>query len=949
MIAAIDRYNTYHSLSGLPRISPEFDGPVYYLDDFEYNPNIAPTYLDLNLSNAKNIRCTGKDLVLAIMNPTVNLQEINVDYDEEGRKEFTQILSDNYVKISKWLPVEEIYARSMKYTGNNIKPPYPIDTREDFHEGIQILVAVFCIYYESSSNRGRFIHPKYCKYIRMFNMESLIDSGNFSTGTYSLRSYGRAHYNSLVSNHINESADQMGLNCEMRSFISHASEEEKLRYCQNEKIYHGYNIDVIAAMAKNNIPLMSCALEHRDAIPKSMRFVFKEFSDTEVIPLIRGCWDGSVEMIKNIIKLRPSLRLSYMKSCYVITHGEHSVKLFIDFRWPDVNANMDGIFYYSEFLNRIDCNLNMFMYDGKYRATHVRDTKEQLGKAYILDDSRRHLILPCDVEFRDLSDIIICNWDGSFTMIAPWYWREDFNLVLKECRKNHKIFLQAFQVALKMDKFHTLFCIMRLSIQKPGFQKSYLPREIMEIIAKLLFFRHYITIIDIMDACAIIWILAIILAFLLSLTIYIAYLAKVKAMTMTNTIKTGSGRDHSHHGHRDHSHTTATTNDIAIWKDNGVTHVAEMYPGAFKTVNFKHDEKDVKHEYDDYIKELDDMEYTGEITGNVLCIINSCDNRIHLEDARELAKANNVDLFLMSDVMNGTTSVPTVVAGAVGTPQFREILHFERPTIIFGDTRFYNKKFKCEVNRYFMRPDYPFMLSEMNFDKITPKRYIAYIENRKHVFKNTRWLGIGDIDAIIQNELLPQIPLKAKYKDKIFVHITGPAGIGKTTLCNDLNKNGIKAFDTDDITDSVRSDEKSIPTDVYKRLEKIIDDSTVGNNIIVFCGLSLELSLIAKYKILLHDDFENIYLRILQRTVNTIYDSKIDIDAAVADKSLTNPHKYREFCRKHQIRFPGFIPPDMHLYDNIVPFYEQTISDGYEVKKIHEVLLYLRNNVQHHL
>jgi len=365
--------------------------------------------------------------------------------------------------------------------------------------------------------------------------------------------------------------------------------------------------------------------------------------------------------------------------------------------------------------------------------------------------------------------------------------------------------------------------------------------------------------------------------------------------------------------------------DLGMWGDETTRYLDEQYPnalnklrapvyvhhllGAFKPLssglsNEYICEKAVRSTRIDFIP--DALEYIrgkiqtrswDEVTAarKNIAYVTKIDNIIAVIAAPDpnLVKITGVNVHIM-----GRGQMPTI---------------FTEPTVIIGDLIQGDQRFDISCQKIYQ--------SEDSLRSPHPAYWLAHRE----WFRAYKWMNPEHIQNHIDWVLMPLWRMRGRC---IVVHVAGASGSGKTTLCQRLNSAGIRAIDTDDITDPIAHEARSAK---YFELIRAGLAAHMDKPILVICGHTITLDSLATHKYFLDVPDTTVYERLLTRTVESICSHRAEIAAAIADHSVSTPEGFTKLTATTKIRFPGFIPPNVRINRNIRPKRESALEAGYKL------------------
>lgn len=246
------------------------------------------------------------------------------------------------------------------------------------------------------------------------------------------------------------------------------------------------------------------------------------------------------------------------------------------------------------------------------------------------------------------------------------------------------------------------------------------------------------------------------------------------------------------------------------------------------------------------------------------------------------------------------------------------------PVIIVGDA------FDLACRKYYLKVEMPKLIDSFesrDSRACTTSEYIKYIHARKELFHKWEWVDVHRVNHIINKVLLPQYHIKTLIARKI-VHITGPAGVGKTTLGVRLS-GAFEVVDTDDITEKhIRAgDSGDLNDTAYEFTQHLVAKDTSRPLVVV--GLSMDFSILADEKYVIVEDHKTIYERLVSRTLHAICDNMQKIDDSITSHDISTDDGYMKLVTTARVRMPGLVPPREHIDNDIVPFYDRHIAAGY--------------------
>lgn len=389
-----------------------------------------------------------------------------------------------------------------------------------------------------------------------------------------------------------------------------------------------------------------------------------------------------------------------------------------------------------------------------------------------------------------------------------------------------------------------------------------------------------------------------------------------------------------------------TDYDFTMWGDGTSRFIEEQYPGAFKKLNiygyiyhlngdFKPlgsglgnefiCEESVKPYRVDYINIFDHL---NKSSVSMITFKESRNRRMKLVNNPSILKTNDVLCQVSAADIEAELPILQQICDDNGIKLIRieSDITIGEPMIIIGDSYIGNAYFAIEREKFFIKQSEEKLLNEFSSQKTSLGDYLLFLRHQRDLYHNWNWCSIDDFSTYLINFMIPQYNLSKNCPITI-THITGPAGSGKTTLVNELSDRNIRAIDLDDITDKIAGDKATFFKSCNDELSDIIMNCT--DDEIIFCGLSINLDIIAKHKYYIDIEPNIIYKRLLSRTVDSICENK---EIIKTDVSMINfdDTAFTKLTTDLQIRFPGFIPPSEHIRNSILPFYENLRERGYK-------------------
>jgi hypothetical protein len=314
---------------------------------------------------------------------------------------------------------------------------------------------------------------------------------------------------------------------------------------------------------------------------------------------------------------------------------------------------------------------------------------------------------------------------------------------------------------------------------------------------------------------------------------------------------------------------------------------------------------------------------TGQVLANI--VMNVDDD---LEKLITICKERQIDVIHLANIAN------------IESPKIS--IHYDKPTIIIGDAIEYMTKI-VGPKIYIIRRDLIDIIDDwndhngQNTPTVQISDYLRYMRGKGDKFNNYIYIYLENIPNYIDYVLLPQLEIRQRVSMPI-IHITGPAGAGKTTIGNQLKERGILAIDTDTITDDPRYTSVSIKDAlafVYGEISRILRDY---HNTVVFVGLTVDLSLIASQLYWLDTDPRTVYERFTNRSISIICDNKSTIDAAIENHTISQQGDYLKLMTELKIRGSVLDPPAYHIRNYILTYRNQSLEVGYIPMTAEEIL-----------
>lgn len=186
-------------------------------------------------------------------------------------------------------------------------------------------------------------------------------------------------------------------------------------------------------------------------------------------------------------------------------------------------------------------------------------------------------------------------------------------------------------------------------------------------------------------------------------------------------------------------------------------------------------------------------------------------------------------------------------------------------------------------------------VEEIVNDEKLYKEKLYHMTNSENLYKNLDY----EIKMALKRIELDKLPFKP-----LIFHVSGPSGVGKTTLANKLKSSSINidVYDSDDIMDDiVRKLSKDKPNafknfvlkddnkqwyklynkQLTNKLFEIFDIAIKNKHHIAIIGITVDLTIIADYKYMIDLPPNENYIRRTKREIGTICDNRKQIETVL--------------------------------------------------------------------
>jgi adenylate kinase family enzyme len=186
--------------------------------------------------------------------------------------------------------------------------------------------------------------------------------------------------------------------------------------------------------------------------------------------------------------------------------------------------------------------------------------------------------------------------------------------------------------------------------------------------------------------------------------------------------------------------------------------------------------------------------------------------------------------------------------------------------------------------------------------------WVNEIVNDEKLYKKKLY-RMGDYEDLYQ-DLEYQISMVRKKIElnklpwkPVIIHVSGPSGVGKTTLANKLKAltEDLDVYDSDDIMDDIvrklskdhpgvfkkavldnsKQWDKLYQKYIVNRLCEIFDKAAKAKHHVAIIGITVDLTVIADYKFMIDLPLKENYIRRTKREIGTICDNRKQIEKAI--------------------------------------------------------------------